>query len=104
MSKIKLVVVNWLEKDLYYEPNPAERSRRIKPYDEEKFKNRSVYYFNSLKDVGDFVKSCNIEFTEEYRKRNFTAWEWEEIYVRYLIDQTEDNTLVFEIGTQYRTL
>lgn len=101
--KIKLVIENYLEECLYgkvYDHNLKNHVeiRRIEPYDEEKWKNGSVYEFNTLKEVHEFIDSCDIDFTEEYADR-FNSYDWEEIDIDYRIDPSEDNLMVLFIGS-----
>ena len=95
--KIKLIINNRLEDDLYYDqfdPNLKKfvQNRKIKSYDEKKWKDGSVYEFNSLKEIQEFIDSCDINFTDEYAK-NFNDYNWEEIDINYFIDPSEDNLM-----------
>lgn len=102
---MKLIIKNCLEEDgLYYDfydSNIEEfvKKRRIKSYDEEKWKNGSVYDFKTLKEMGKFIKTCDIDFTEEYAKNNFSRWFWEEIDIEYHIDDSEDNLIILSISS-----
>lgn len=85
-----------------YDPNTEKfvKSRRIKPYDEKKWKDGSIYEFNTLKEIGDFIDSCDIDFTEEYEEyEDFSSWYWEEIDIEYHIDKSEDNLMVLLISS-----
>ncbi len=100
---MKLVIENVLEDELYYDfydPNTKEfvKKRRIESYDEKKWKDGSVYEFNTLKEMADFIDSCDIDFTEEYAKR-FGNWSWEEIDIEYYIDKSEDNLMILLISS-----
>ena len=107
--EIKLIVKNKLEDALYQDVSdfPADvgkdtseyRIRRIKPYDEEKWKDGSIYEFNTLKEVADFYDSCNIDFTEEYADSYFDDWHWEEVDIDYVISKEEDNLIELYIST-----
>lgn len=100
---MKLVINNLLEDGLYYDffdPNTREfvKRRRIERYDEEKWKDGTVYEFNTLKEMADFIESCDIDFTEDYEKR-FSDLGWEEIDIGYHIDTSEDNLMVLVISS-----
>lgn len=102
--KIKLIIENHLEDSLYYNkyvPDLGERiqQRRIKPYDEDRWKNNSVYEFNTLKEMKDFIDSCDIDFTDEYADVKFNCWYWEEIDIDYYISDEEDNLMILYIGS-----
>lgn len=95
--KIKLIINNQLEDELYsakYDPNTKKsvEIRRIKPYDESKWKDLSVYEFNTLKEMKEFIDSCDIDFTDEYVKE-FNDYSWDEIDIHYSIDPSEDNLM-----------
>ena len=95
--KIKLIINNRLESDLYYDRfDPISKkfvqTRKIKSYDEKKWKDGSVYEFNTLKEIREFVDSCDIDFTDEYME-NFGGYTWEEIDRNYFIDPSEDNLM-----------
>ena len=101
--KIKLIINNQLEDELcsaQYDPNTKKsvEIRRIKPYDERKWKDQSVYEFNTLKEMKEFIDSCDIDFTDEYAAR-FCCWDWEEIDIDYYIDPSEDNLIILRIGS-----
>lgn len=102
---IKLIIKNDLEDGLYVNVRElpgkmvVNRMRRIKPYDEEKWKDGSVYEFNTLKEVREFIDSCDIDFTDEYAERSFSQWSWEEIDIDYEIGKEEDNLIYLYIGT-----
>lgn len=100
---MKLVINNLLEGGLYYDfydPNAKDvvKRRRIERYDEEKWKDGSVYEFNTLSEMADFIESCDIGFTEDYGKR-FSDWDWEEIDIDYYIDTSEDNLMILLISS-----
>ena len=107
--EIKLIVTNKLEDELYKDvckfPDGVGkemieyRIRRIKPYDEEKWKDGSIHEFNTLKEVADFYDSCDIDFTEEYADLYFDEWHWEEIDIDYVISKEEDNLIELYICT-----
>ena len=107
--KIKLIVKNRLEDELYIDVYkiPGDvgkemneyRIRRIKPYDEEKWKDGSIHEFNTLKEVADFYDSCDIDFTEEYADSYFDELHWEEIDIDYVISKEEDNLVELYIDT-----
>lgn len=103
---MKLVIKNELEHGgLYhdfYDPNTGKfvKKRRIEPYDEEKWKDGSVYEFNTLKEMCDFIDSCDIDFTEDYEEyEHFNSWYWEEIDIDYYIDKSEDNLMILLISS-----
>ena len=102
--KLKLVIENQLEEELYtqdYDPtiNDYVRGiRRIEPYDEEKWKNGTVYEFDTLKEMFEFIDSCDIDFTKEYAE-SFGQWSWEEIDIDYYICPTEYNLMLLRIGS-----
>lgn len=100
---MKLVINNLLEGELYYDffdPNTMEfvKRRRIERYDEEKWKDGTVYEFNTLKEMADFIESCDIDFTDDYEK-SFSKWSWEEIDIEYRIDTSEDNLMILIISS-----
>lgn len=101
---MKLIIRNLLEDGLYsdvYDENTKElvKKRRIERYDEEKWKDGSVYEFNTLKEMGEFIESCDINFTKEYEDRKFGEWSWEEIDIDYYIDPSEDNLMILMISS-----
>lgn len=64
----------------------------VKPYDMEKWKNGKIYEFNTLREVNEFIDSCNLEFTEESIE-SYTCCDWYNIKIYYRIDQYEDNLI-----------
>ena len=102
--KIKLIIKNYLENDLYYNEYDRDskelvQKRRIKQYDEDKWKNDSVYEFDTLKEMKDFIDSCDIDFTDEYADLKFDRWSWEKIDIDYYIGDKEDNLMFLSIGS-----
>lgn len=103
---MKLIIKNSLEgSDLYYkffDTSTGEfvKKRKINQYDEKKWKNGSVYEFNTLKEMGDFINSCDIEYTEEYVDYEFSDCMYEYIDIDYYIDKSEDNLMVLSISSQ----
>ena len=100
---IKLIINNNLEDEKYYEKYDFNlkkfvQIRRIEPYDEKKWKNGSVREFNTLKEMREFIDSCDIDFTEKYAE-NFSNYDWEEIDINYYIDPSEDNLMKLYIGS-----
>ena len=66
----------------------------IAQYDEDKFKDGKVVYFNNLKEVEAFRKEADktIRYTEE-KEKSFSQWDWQVIDIELTIDDTEDNTM-----------
>lgn len=66
----------------------------IAQYDEDKFKDGKVVYFNSLKEVEAFRKEADktIRYTEE-KEKAFSQWSWQVIDIELTIDETEVNTM-----------
>lgn len=100
---IKLIIENELECDLYfdhYNPDTKEtkKIRRVKHYDENKWNDGHTYEFNTLKEVINFIDTCDIDFTDEYGER-FCEWDWEEIDIDYYIDSKEDNLIIMLIAS-----
>ena len=76
--KIKLIIKNHLEDEIYYDhyswkTRKIEKIRRIAPYDETKWNNNHVYEFDSLN--------------------------WEVIRTDYSISSDEDNLLILDISS-----
>ena len=95
--KIKLIINNRLEGDLYFDQfdfnlKKFVQIRKIESYDEKKWKDGSVYEFNTLKEIKEFIDSCDIDFTDEYVKE-FNDYSWDEIDIHYSIDPSEDNLM-----------
>ena len=68
--------------------------------DLEKIKDGRIYEFNNLKEVKEFIDSCEIDFTEEYQK-HWDEWEWEELDLTLDISNEEDNLLIYEINAHW---
>lgn len=107
---IKLRIDNYLE-NRNWDHNKGINSdfqryslEEIIDIDLEKIKNGRIYEFNNLKEVKEFIDSCEIDFTEEYEK-HFDEWEWEEIDLTLDISDEEDNLLIYEIEahTEFRS-
>ena len=81
----------------------VHQSPDVKPFDIEKFGNGRVHKFKTLGEVRNFIRSCKIEFTDEYRAR-FSKWNWVEIDGQYWIDGKDMNTIVYAINVhrEYR--
>ena len=95
--KIKLIINNRLEGDLYYDQFDFNLKKfvkicKIESYDEKKWNDGSVHEFNTLKEIKEFIDSCDIDFTDEYVK-NFDDYSWDEIDIHYSIDSSEDNLM-----------
>ena len=104
--KLKLVIKNELENGLYYErynpeTNEFVSARRIEQYDENKWKNGSIYEFNTLKEMCEFIDTCDIDFTSEYANYEFSEWSWEEIDIDYYIDPSKDNLMIMIISSYH---
>lgn len=99
---IKLIINNNLENHYWYYNDYIENDRdylleEVIYCDFEKIKDGRIYEFNNLKEVKEFIDSCEINFTEDYRK-NFYEWEyWEKIDVILDISNDEDNLLIYTI-------
>lgn len=98
---ITLRIENWFQRNemateedpFHYEVEPFE----IKPYNREKWKDGKLYEFKTLRDVINFIDSCDIDFTEEC-KATFCKWDWKEIDLDYRIDSSEENLIILEIS------
>lgn len=102
---IKLKIKNWFEEcnsvniqEFSLETKEFVTIRRIEKYDKEKWKNEAIYEFNTLKELQNFIDTCDICFTEKYAER-FGLWDWEEIDLNLYIDNSEDNLMVFDISS-----
>lgn len=73
--------------------------RKFEPYDEDKWKDGKIYNFETLKEVINFIDTCDIDFTDEYACMEFSTWNWEEIDIDYFINPKEDNRIDLYIGT-----
>lgn len=78
----------WIEKEI----------RVVRSYDEEKWKDGRIYEFNTLKEVQEFINTCDIWFTDE-KIDTFNCWTWEEIDKEIWIETCEDNLIVFCISS-----
>lgn len=107
----RLKIKNWFQKDENYEEkivsvdgtvigyicNETYMSS-IKPYDMEKWKDGKLYEFKTLKEVKNFIDSCDIQFTDEC-VNSFSEWGWQELDMDYYIDDSEENLIIFSIST-----
>lgn len=92
---IDLVINNTLINDLMY--HNRGHIKTFKPYDKEKWADGKRYKFDTLKEVKEFIDTCDIDFSEEYKKR-FSQWGWWEIDRDLDILTSEDNLIQFHIG------
>lgn len=103
---VTLKIKNWLQKGRDYKEidpsgvfakiNESDNSL-VKPYDTEKWKDGRIYEFDTLREVVEFINSCDIEFTEE-AEADFTNWTWSELDLDHYIDPSEDNLIIFSIS------
>lgn len=107
---IKLKIKNWFQKDADYKEDydvPGivggcrvtndSSPEQVKPYDMDKWKDGRIYEFETLKDVKEFIDSCDIEFTDEVEE-GFCDWSWMGMVFGNYIDPSEDNLMIFEIS------
>ena len=71
----------------------------LKPYDEDKFKDGKIVYFNSLKEVEAFRKEAHdtIDYTPE-KYDTFSNYDWQVIDIELSIDDSEDNLMLLCIN------
>ena len=76
-----------------------DRYYGLKTYDEDKFKDGKIVYFNSLKEVVAFIKEAHdtINYTPE-KYDTFSDYDWQVIDIVLRIDDSEDNLMLLYIN------
>lgn len=100
INAIKVKIENCIQKYKHDEEDYIrDLYSGIMPYDEEKFKDGKIVYFNSLKEVEAFRKEaeCTIRYTEE-KENSFSQWDWQVIDIELTIDDSEPNTMYLYIS------
>jgi len=95
---IKLKIVNEIQRGTCYFD-----ASYIAPYDEKKWADNRIYKFRTLKEIVEFMDTCNIEFNAR-AKSSFTMFEWGSVNKHWYIDRRHNNQIVLYISAELEVL